>query len=195
MQNNENDLLFRRSSTPEVLKSNVDVSSYKKIIDSVSSDVEHIFIFNSGVRADFVESVKPYDSRFSNFLGLYYPDVHDAFTIVRDLVKDMCWKFDINYLKSSYYMSSDFMTLDGEHWYDGGGLRIPAFNGLIIVDCQTDTKLKVSETEVDVNPGDALLFEAGHKLVFGNSNNLVISFSIAPLSMINGQYPNKWIPL
>jgi hypothetical protein len=195
MLNNETDILIRRSSNPEIIRSKVNVSLYKDIIENVSSDVEHVLIFNSGIKADFVESVKPYDSRFSNFLGLYYPDVHDAFIIVRDLVKDMCWKFDINYSKSSYYMSSDFMTLDNDHWYDGGGLRIPAFNGLIIVDSQPNTKLWVSETEIDVNPGDVLLFEAGHKVAFGNSNSLVISFNVAPLSMLNGQYPNKWIPL
>lgn len=195
MQNNENDLLFKRSDTPHILVSNTDVSSYRSVISNLESDVEHVMFFNSGVKADFVESIKPYDSRFSNFLGLYEPDINDAFLLIRSMTIDLCKHYDINYKRSAYYLSSDYMNLNSDFWYDGGGIRIPAFNGFIIVDCDKNTELKVSGVTNVVNPGDVLMFEAGHRVSFGNSNNLVISFSIAPLSMINGQYPNKWIPL
>ena len=195
MQNNENDLLLKRSEYPHVLISKADISVYKDVISNLESDVEHIMFFNSGTKADLVESVKPYDTRFSNFLGLYVPEIHDAFVEVRSMLLDICKHHDINYSKSSYYMSSDYINLSGDFWYDGGGLRIPAFNGFIIVDCESNTKVNISKTINVVNPGDILLFEAGHRVAFGNSNSLVISFNVAPLSMLNGQYPNKWIPL
>jgi hypothetical protein len=82
-----------------------------------------------------------------------------------------------------------------EYWYDTGGIRIPCFSGMAFLDDVDNMEITIGDTKVTVSSGDFILFEAGHKIVYSKSNTNMISFNIAPLDMLSGQYPQKWIPV
>jgi hypothetical protein len=60
-----------------------------------------------------------------------------------------------------------------------------------------DTEIKeieISGVLKKIAPGDIIISEAGNKIKYSSPINGIL-FNVAPLSMIEKQYPHTWVPI
>ena len=192
----ENDVLYRKSKEVNVFKSKVD-SFYN--IDSLIKDYEsyrdHILKFKEGVSAEWITWQQTAGDLSKNVLSIYDEQIHESFKKIKDLLKEACLFYEININKTKYYISSEYIdSVRTDAWYDFGGIRIPCFSGIMSIG-EDSFILKINDQDILIEPGEIAVFEAGHKIRYNIENVKIISFSIAPLSMIKGHYPQKWMPV
>jgi hypothetical protein len=187
--------LFKSFKDFKIYRDNIDP---KDIVDEINLlEIEDIrFLYSSGDRAEMVSMDKVYNKYSYNYFSLYNKQMYLAFKSVQKLFIDAAKEKDINISRAYYYISSDYENdLDPNFWYDMGGVKIPCFSGYYFLDLEKDTKLYVSENEIDISKGDIVLFESGRKIRISNKNAKMITFSIVPLQFIKYQYPQKWMPI
>ncbi len=192
----ENEILYRKNDDVVIFKySNVDVSNILDLIEDYNTYRDHMLHFKSGVSADWVREQAVAGDLSKNILGIYDSNMYTILMKIKKLLIEACNKYEINIEKSKYYISSEHESYQlKDAWYDFGGIRIPCFSGMVFL--KTDgSKITVGNESIIPSEGDILLFEAGHKITYGSESFNMISFSIAPLSMLVGQYPQKWIPI
>ena len=98
--------------------------------------------------------------------------------------------------KEGYYISSEYVDdIRTDVWYDMGGMRIPCFSGVYFIESLENSTLKINDEIFKTPQGSILRFEAGKKIVYSDSNIKVLTFSIAPIPLLEKQYPQKWIPI
>jgi len=192
----ENDILYRKDDDAIVFKSNVlDTSMILDLINNYENSRDTILSFKSGTSAEWVREQSVAGDLSKNVLGIYNSSIYDILLEIKKMLSEACRVYDINIEKSRYYISSEYISgVKSDAWYDFGGIRIPCFSGMVILDGELQ-KIQIGKESIDVKAGDMLLFEAGHKIVYGSESLNMISFSIAPLSLLQGQYPQKWIPI
>jgi hypothetical protein len=170
----------------------------KDIIQNVikkATPLDHIYRFTGGLKAEFLGSVPVEDPNAKNYLASYSKEMHMLLKEIVVLFKEALDYYglskDVPYYISSLY-SEDIRT---DVWYDIGGGGIPCFSGLYFIESDYLGTVKINDIQESSRNGSILLFESGKKIVYDSSNVKVLSFSIAPLSMLERQYPNKWIPI
>lgn len=192
----ENDILYRKDDDAIIFKSKIlDTSMILDLINDYENSRDTILSFKSGTSAEWVREQSVAGDLSKNVLGIYNSSIYDILLEIKRMLSEACKVYDINLEKSRYYISSEHISsVNNNAWYDFGGIRIPCFSGMVILDAK-DQQINVGKETVFVNSGDILLFEAGHKITYGSESFNMISFSIAPLSLLGGQYPQKWIPI
>lgn len=191
----ENDILYRRKDDVHIIKNVFDYYKIKDEIVESRSVAEEIHFFESGTASKKISDVFSFNSE-SNIFSLYNKNINMLLNKIKQSLQEMCIYHEINYEKMYYYISSEYVeSVDSTYWYDNGGIRIPCFSGIAILDDIDSLNIKIGKTEIDLGSGDFILFESGHKVVYGQNSVSMISFNIAPLEMLKGQYPKKWIPV
>ncbi len=191
----ENDVLYRRNNNLYVLKNSFDHTGIMDRVNDLENSYEDIHFFDGGKSSQLLNSQKIFQ-KSSNHFGIYDKNIYSLLKSIRESLKSICYHYEINYARMFYYISSMYQKeVSTEYWYDTGGIRIPCFSGMAFLDDVDNMEITIGDTKVTVSSGDFILFEAGHKIVYSKSNTNMISFNIAPLDMLSGQYPQKWIPV
>lgn len=190
----ENDILYRKTKDVKIFKSENNLTDgIEQAINDYESYRDHILQFTKGTTAEWIRWQQTAGDLSKNVFSIYNENIHSAFLSIKDLLDQACSNFEINIKKSKYYLSADYaLKLRTDAWYDFGGIRKPCFSGIMLIDNNT-LGVKIDDTEIELNCGDIAVFEAGHKIRYNREDTKIIIFSIAPLSMLKGQYPQKWM--
>jgi hypothetical protein len=165
-----------------------------KII-SLENSYEDIHFFDGGKSSRLLDKQSIFQSS-SNHFGIYDKNIYSLLKAVIESLRSACSHYEINYERMFYFISSVYQKeVSSEYWYDTGGIRIPCFSGMAFLDGVDNLDITIGNTKVNVSSGDFILFEAGHRIVYSKNNTNMLSFNIAPLDMLSGQYPQKWIPV
>lgn len=189
-------LLIDKQSKPfYVFKSNINLNGLIKNVIKKEVPLDHVYRFTGGLKAEFLGSIPVEDPNAKNYLSAYDKEINDLLKEIVVLFKKALLYYDLSkdipyYISSSY--SEDIRT---DVWYDIGGGGIPCFSGLYFIESGKDSKVSINNIIESSNIGSLLLFESGKKIVYDSNDIKVLSFSIAPLSMLERQYPHKWIPI
>ena len=135
-----------------------------------------------------------YSENNKNVFFIYDDKVNSLFRYIVSLIKIACKDHDLDFDKNKYFLSSSLIKkIDPSFWYDTGGMSKPALFGIMSLD--TDIKeIEVSGVLKKIAPGDIIISEAGNKIKYSSQINGML-FNVAPLSMIEKQYPHTWIPI
>jgi len=76
-----------------------------------------------------------------------------------------------------------------------GGTRVPCFSGIYFLESLEDSTTSINGVLYPTPAGTILLFEAGKKIIYGEESIKLLTFNIAPVPMLERQYPQKWIPI
>jgi len=191
----ENDVLYRKNNSLYVLQNNFDYKGIMDKIISLENSYEDVHFFDGGKSSRLLDKQSILQSS-SNHFGIYDKNIYSLLKAVRESLRSACSHYEINYERMFYFISSVYQKeVSSEYWYDTGGIRIPCFSGMAFLDDVDNLEVTIGDTKVTVNSGDFILFEAGHKIVYNKNKTNMLSFSIAPLDMLSGQYPQKWIPV
>lgn len=191
----ENDVLYRKKNDAFVLKDTFDYSGIAEKINSLYLESEDVHVFDSGKSSRFVQKEKIFKDSFNHF-SIYDKNTHSLLVKIKKMLKDACANHEINYDRMFYFISSYHQkNVSTEHWYDTGGIRIPCFSGIAFLDETDPLEVTIGDKRMSLSSGDVILFESGHKIIYEKSDVNMLSFNIAPLDMLKGQYPQKWIPM
>jgi hypothetical protein len=135
-----------------------------------------------------------YSENNKNVFFIYDEKVYSLFRHIISLIKIACKDHDLDFDKNKYFLSSSLIKeIDPSFWYDTGGMSKPALFGIMSLD-ENVKELEISGVLKKINPGDIIISEAGNKIKYSSSINGIL-FNVAPLSMIEKQYPHTWIPI
>jgi hypothetical protein len=195
MGNLEEALLERELKPFMVFKGS---SNTKNILNDVINKklaFDDIHKFTAGSKVDFVESRPVEDPYSKNYLGAYNKQINQAFQVIRGLLTEALKYYELS-SKAGYYISSDYVDdVRTDVWYDMGGTRVPCFSGIYFLESSEDSTTSINGVSYQTPSGTILLFEAGKKIIYGEESIKLLTFNIAPVPMLERQYPQKWIPI
>lgn len=191
----ENSIIYRKKEKFKSILDNVDVSNVENTIKNIINEKQDTYIFKFGDRAELIDSSSVINSMFFNPLQIYSFEIRNIFNLIKKMLAELCKQYDINIEKNMYFISSEYENeLLNNYIYDTGGIRIPCFSGYCFLNCKDDSYIKIENKKIEISNGSIILFESGHKIKFNNVES-AISFNISPISMLAGQYPQKWMPV
>lgn len=195
MINLEKSISSRESKPLIVFEKN---SNPKGILEEVINKVyppDQVYKFNSGFKADFIGQIPVENLDSKNYLGAYNSNINKVLKSIRELLLEALDYYELS-SKEGYYISSEYVDdIRTDVWYDMGGMRIPCFSGVYFIESAENSTLKINNEIFKTPPGSILLFEAGKRVVYSDSNIKVLTFSVAPIPLLEKQYPQKWIPI
>lgn len=179
-----------------MIKKNVNVKGIKEKIVSTLNETDSVYFFNSGNAADFIKKVPSYNFNQFNVFGIYDSNIFNLYKEILTMLKNECSNKEISFNKSEYYISSDYFngTVDKKFIYDFGGIGIPCFNGLVSLQ-KKEIVVYLNKEKQNITEGTVLIFEAGQEIQYESTEIECIYFNIAPIFMLQNQYPFKWIPI
>ena len=193
---NLEEVLLNRELQP--FKVFIGASDPKNILEAVVNKVyppDEIYKFNSGIKADFLGHLPVENPDSKNYFGAYNRNINKALQVVRGLLTEALSYYDLS-SKAGYYLSSEYSdNIRTDVWYDMGGISVPCFSGVYFIESLDNSTTTINGTSYPTPKGTILLFEAGKHIVYGEENVKLLTFSIAPIAMLERQYPQKWIPI
>jgi hypothetical protein len=112
---------------------------------------------------------------------------------IKKLLDDSCSYYELSRTHSTFYMSSELISgVRTDVWYDTGGVRIPCFSGVYVIEAQEGSFITVGGVSNLLAPGDIYLWEAGKKITYSHEKTVMIGFNIAPKSMLKNQDLSMW---
>lgn len=189
-------LLINKKLKPfYIFKSNINLNGLIKNVIKKEVPLDHVYRFTGGLKAEFLGSIPVEDPNAKNYLSAYDKEINNLLKEIVVLFKNALSYYDLS-KDTPYYISSSYSEdLRTDVWYDIGGGGIPCFSGLYFIEAGLGSKVLVNDVSEPAHSGSLLLFESGKKIVYDSNDIKVLSFSIAPLSMLERQYPHKWIPI
>lgn len=166
----------------------------EKIKETLGSK-ESVFLFESGIKAKFVNEKKIVNEETFNCFQVYDVNIYDSLQKIKKITKDACVHYEINQEKNKYYIASSYSEkISSEYWYDFGGLKIPVFCGYWFLDVGENSTADIEGQVVKIDNGTIILFESGYKISM-NEVSKCIPFSLSTLSKIKNHYPQRWMPI
>jgi hypothetical protein len=191
----ENEIIYRKRNSFKKILDFLKIENLQKTVLSVQKSQEGIYIFKSGDRADFLYNKNVVNNLSFNPLQIYNREIRNLYNLIQKNLEALCQEYEINKEKNMYFITSEYESIIEENFvYDTGGIRIPCFAGYYFTSCEKNSYIQIEKEKINIQEGSLILFEAGHNTVFTNVKEC-LSFNIAPLSMIQGQYPQKWMPI
>ena len=112
---------------------------------------------------------------------------------IKKLLDDSCVFYELSQVHLTFYLSSESISkVRTDVWYDTGGVRIPCFSGVYILEAEEGSSLMVGEVANLLAPGDLYLWEAGKRLRYSHENTIMLGFSLVPKYMLNNQDLSLW---
>jgi len=193
---NLEEVLLNRELQP--FKVFIGVSDPKNILDAVVNKVyppDEVYKFTGGIKANFLGHLPVENPDSKNYFGAYNRNINKALQVIRGLLIEALSYYDLS-SKSGYYLSSDYSdNVRTDVWYDMGGVSVPCFSGVYFIKSSEESITAVNGDKYATPKGTILLFEAGKHIVYGETDLKLLTFSIAPIAMLERQYPQKWIPI
>jgi hypothetical protein len=120
-------------------------------------------------------------------------DRSQVYKEIKKLLEDSCAFYELSRTHLTFYSSSELISgVRTDVWYDTGGVRIPCFSGVYILESEEGSSLMVGDVSNLLAPGDLYLWEAGKRLRYSHENTIMLGFSIAPKSMLKNQDLSRW---
>lgn len=191
----EKKLMHMQNKNFKIFYDNCNVDGLITFINKSKAEREDRLLFTSGTKAEIVSNDLILDHRTKNYFAMYNDQLLSIFKKNKSLLKNACEHYDINYDKTAYHISSEYIDSPlSNAWYDAGGIKVPSFTSLCILEAKEGSSLMVDGEKIKASAGLILLFESGRKIKYDQEIK-VLSCNIAPMSMLQFQYPQKWIPL
>jgi hypothetical protein len=189
-QNKNQNVLYRPDREIKITLGNFDPKGLYSKIDKEFNRKNVVYNFPEETKIE----VPLYSENNKNVFFIYDDKINSLFRYIVSLIKIACKDHDLDFDKNKYFLSSSLIKeVDLSFWYDTGGMSKPALFGIMSLD--TDTKeIEVSGVLKKIAPGDIIISEAGNKIKYYSQINGML-FNVAPLSMIEKQYPHTWIPI
>jgi hypothetical protein len=112
---------------------------------------------------------------------------------IKKLLEDSCSYYELSRTHSTFYLSSKFIyRVRTDVWYDTGGVRIPCFSGVVVLEAEEGSFITVGGVSNFLAAGDIYLWEAGKKIIYSHENTVMLGFNIAPKSMLKNQDLSMW---
>lgn len=159
---------------------------------------------------------------YYNIFTFVHPGIHSLYTGLRDLMKDVCKYYEIDFYKEKYlihgWFNLDYATpnrgkfggvnpiKNPEHFHDHmSGIGAPTFHGYYCVDAEPSSTFYLIDRDKEnlfenINKNNrAIISETGHPHGrddwFEESPRITIAYDMVPISMMTNSSPGKWIPL
>lgn len=189
-QNKNQNVLYRPNREIKITSGHFNPEGLYSKIDKEFNKKNIVYRFPEETKTE----VPLYSENNKNVFFIYDEKVYGLFIYIVSLIKKACKDHDLNFDKNKYFLSSSLIKeIDVSFWYDTGGMSKPALFGIMSLD--TDIKeIEVSGVLKKIAPGDIIISEAGNKIKYSSQINGML-FNVAPLSMIEKQYPHTWIPI
>ena len=112
---------------------------------------------------------------------------------IKKLLEDSCNFYELSRTHLTFYLSFESISeVRTNVWYDTGGVRIPCFSGVYILEAEEGSSLMVGDVSNLLAPGDLYLWEAGKRLRYSHENTIMLGFSLVPKYMLNNQDLSLW---
>jgi hypothetical protein len=191
----EKKMMHKQGKNFKIFYDTCDVDGLISFIDKSKTDREDRLIFISGTKAENISNDLIIDDRTKNYFAMYNEKLLAILKKNKTLLKNACEHYDINCEKTSYHISSEYIEPKlNNAWYDAGGTKVPSFTSLCVLEAEENSSIIIDNEKTEIKPGSILFFEAGRKIRY-IGNIKVLSCNIAPMSMLQFQYPQKWIPI
>jgi hypothetical protein len=136
---------------------------------------------------------KPVKVFSSNVPFTTAPTINYAHREIKKLLDDSCSYYDLSRTHSTFYLSSELISVvRTDVWYDTGGVRIPCFSGVYVLESEEGSFITVGGVSNLLAPGDLYLWEAGKKITYSHEKTVMLGFNIAPKSMLKNQDLSMW---
>lgn len=136
---------------------------------------------------------KPVKVFSSNVPFTNVPTINYAHREIKKLLEDSCSYYELSRTHSTFYLSSELISgVRTDVWYDTGGVRIPCFSGVYILESEASSFITVGGVPNLLAPGDIYLWEAGKKITYSHEKTVMLGFNIAPKSMLKNQDLSMW---
>jgi hypothetical protein len=164
-------------------------------IEKIKENKENVYFFESGNKADFLYKRSCVNDLSFNYFQIYNKKIALCLNEISKEIKQFSKQSDTNTEKTHYYISSEYEEeFLEDFWYDTGGISSPSYSGYWFLKTNNKASITVNEVKYDVGEGSLAVFEAASKTLFSGIER-GISFNVSTLSKIEGQYPQKWMPL
>jgi hypothetical protein len=121
------------------------------------------------------------------------PTLNYAHREIKNLLDDSCSYYDLSRTHSTFYLSSELISgVRTDVWYDTGGVRIPCFSGVYVLEAEEGSFITVGGVSNLLAPGDLYLWEAGKRITYSHEKTVMLGFNIAPKSMLKNQDLSMW---
>lgn len=121
------------------------------------------------------------------------PSINYAHREIKKLLEDSCSYYDLSRTHSTFYLSSELIKgVRTDVWYDTGGVRIPCFSGVYVLEAEEGSFITVGGVSNLLAPGDLYLWEAGKKITYSHEKTVMLGFNIAPKSILKNQDLSMW---
>jgi hypothetical protein len=189
-QNKNQNVLYRLDRKIKITSGHFDPEGIYNKIDKEFNKKNIVYRFPEETKIE----IPIYSENNKNVFFIYDEKIYSLFRYIVSLIKMACKDHDLNFDKNKYFLSSSLIKeIDPSFWYDTGGMSKPALFGIMSLD--TDIKeIEISGVLKKIAPGDIIISEAGNKIKYSSPIKGIL-FNVAPLSMIEKQYPHTWIPI
>lgn len=189
-------IIFEKRKKIETVEvSKVKPTNVSQDIDKIQKNKENIYLFSSGDKADFLYKRSCVNDLSFNYFQIYNKSVYLCLKEIIKITKNLCEKRNVDTEKTTYFIASEHeVEFLEDYWYDTGGIEIPSFSGYWFLKTKKDSWIDINNKKYDVSDGSVIVFEASSKILFSGISE-AISFNISTLSRIEGQYPQKWMPI
>jgi hypothetical protein len=112
---------------------------------------------------------------------------------IKKLLEDSCSYYELSRTHSTFYLSSEFIyRVRTDVWYDTGGVRVPCFSGVVVLEAEEGSFITVGGVSNLLAARDIYLWEAGKKITYSHENTFMLGLNIAPKSMLKNQDLSMW---
>lgn len=189
-QNKNQNVLYRLNREIKITSGHFDSDGLYNKIDKEFNKKNIMYKFPEETKIE----VPIYSENNKNIFFIYDEKIYSLFKYMVFLIKIACKDYDLNFDKNKYFLSSSLIKgIDPSFWYDTGGMSKPALFGIMSLDIDIK-EIEISGVLKKIAPGDIIISEAGNKIKYSSPINGIL-FNVAPLSMIEKQYPHTWIPI
>lgn len=207
---------------PSTSKSTKEHKFFERQIDINNLEDLEVFLLDQYKRIERGEVVKqklndhtPWDDSGSittmnwnkyNVFQMYDPNIHTLFRAVRDMTKDACDYYELDFTQEQF-MVQGWFNVNYNHigkldWHEHGGDGAPYFHGYYCVKAEPSiTHYRVFENEIENHNKNnrAILSETGHPHAMGDWDwegpRITIAYDVIPLRFIPKEWEQHWIPL
>jgi hypothetical protein len=189
-QNKNQNVLYRPNREIKITLGNF---NHKELYEKINKEFNKKNIVYKFPEETKIE-VPIYSENNKNVFFIYDEKIHGLLIYLVSLIKITCKEHDLDFDKNKYFLSSSLIEgVDTSYWYDTGGMSKPALFGIMSLDTELK-EIEISGVLKKIYPGDIIISEAGNKIKYSSQIKGIL-FNIAPLSMIEKQYPHTWIPI
>jgi len=112
---------------------------------------------------------------------------------LKTLLEEACRYYNLSRSHLTFYISSEIIKkVRTDVWYDTGGVSIPCFYGIMVIEAEPDSTINVGGVDLPLIVNSLYLWESGKRIRYSHENTAMLGFNIVPKSMLKSQDPVRW---